>query len=133
MTKELTYKELSYLIDHEFTILDLLDKAPFLVAVSNTKGFIVRVNESWQKITGFTDAEISSKPFMSFLHPEDIERTLNHYYNGEHFFKDAKVTEGFENRYKCKKGGYAKLEWHSTGQNINGLNLSIAIFKGYEQ
>lgn len=40
---------------------------------------------------------------------------------------------GFTNRYRCKDGGYAKLEWYSTGENIKGHNLGFAIFKGYER
>ena len=125
-------KQLESIIEREFTILDLLDDACFLVAISDTKGYFVSVNKAWEKITGYTKDELCKKPWMYFLHHEDVQSSMKQYYEGELFSKGAKPTEAFKNRYKTKFDKYAKLEWYSTGQNINGLNLAIAIFKGYE-
>jgi PAS domain-containing protein len=129
----LNKQQLTNLIDREFTVLDLLDDACFLVAISDTKGYFVSVNKAWEKITGFTKNELCSKPWMYFLHKDDVQKSMKQYYEGELFRSNAEPTEGFSNRYKTKFDKCAKLEWYSTGQNINGLNLAIAIFKGYEQ
>ncbi len=48
-----------------------------------------------------------ARPFIDFVHPEDVERTA----------RAAKVAEpdtelaAFENRYRTKAGGWRWLEW----------------------
>lgn len=120
------------LVEREFTVLEILENAAFLMAVNDTKGYFVSVNKAWVDITGWTKDELCKKPWMYFLHPADVQKSMKQYYEGEMFNPEAKLFKGFENRYKTKDGKYAKLEWYSAGQNMNGMNLAIAIFRGYE-
>lgn len=129
---ELTYKELGDLIDREFAMLELFDNAPFFVVLTDDKGHFIKVNKQWVLETGYTERDMTDKPFIYYVHPDDVQRTLDAYYNSEHFDNNPPNVNGFINRYKRKDGSYVILEWHSTGKSIDGYNLSIAILKGYE-
>ena len=70
-----------------------------------------------EKTLGFTIAELQSKPFIEFVHPDDRERTLR---------QNREVRTGgralsFENRYLCKDGSYRWLLWNAApdfGQQV---------------
>jgi PAS domain S-box-containing protein len=72
-------------------------------------GLFRSLNPSWQRILGFTSAELLSKSRMEFIHPDDQARTAAEF---------ARVQEGesaiaFENRYRCKNGNYKWLLWNA--------------------
>lgn len=132
MTKQLTEEQIDAIFENEITLDDLMHTAPFLLAVLNNKGHLVRLNPLWEDVIGFSVEEIRNTPFIEFVHPEDRDRTMKAYMNGEIFNKELPAVGGFINRYKVKTGGWAILEWYSTGKNVKGHNLGFAIFRGYE-
>jgi PAS domain S-box-containing protein len=72
-------------------------------------GVFRSLNPSWERVLGFTTAELLSKPRMAFIHPDDQARTATAF---------ARVQEGesavaFENRYSCKNGDYKWLLWNA--------------------
>jgi PAS domain S-box-containing protein len=78
-----------------------------LLAIADLQGNFTRVNGSWERVLGWTESEITSKPWLAFVHPDDRERTLA---------QAAKQIEGaevitFENRYLCKDGSWRWLSW----------------------
>ena len=55
-------------LDRFFTLsLDLFCVATF-------DGYFVRVNPAWQRVLGFSEAELRATPFMDFVHPDDRAR-----------------------------------------------------------
>lgn len=71
---------------------------------------------------GFTRQELTSRPFIEFVHPDDRERTLQ---------QNATVKGGgqalaFENRYLCKDGSYRWLLWNATPDSNEHLIYSAA-------
>jgi two-component system, sensor histidine kinase and response regulator len=73
-------------------------------------GYFKRVNPSWQKVLGYSEAEMFSRPYMDFIHPDDRAAT------GE---AAGRLTDGheltyFENRYFHKDGTIRWLLWTST-------------------
>ncbi|MBE9061146.1 PAS domain S-box protein [cf. Phormidesmis sp. LEGE 11477] len=96
--------------------------SPDMHAVGNLDGYFTRVNPAWEKILGYTPAELTTRPYLSFVHPDDQEMT------------DAaatKLTSGedlieFENRYRCRDGSYRWLLWNVTNLLSEGRFYSVA-------
>ena len=129
----LNKKQLESLLDREFTVLDLLDEARFMVAIVDSKGYFVSLNRAWEERLGFTREQLTDTPFMYFLHSDDAQLSMKMYYESILFNKEAEMVDGFTNRYKTTEDGkFARLKWYSAGKSINGLDLAIAIFDGYE-
>ena len=91
--------------------LDLLfSNFPDLLVTADTAGHFVDVNPVWQKVFGFTAHELKAKPFLDFVHPDDVARTLQMYADQ----KEGAEAVAFVNRYRCKDGTYRWLEWNAT-------------------
>ena len=127
----LSEKDIDNILQTDISISELMDHSPLLIAVNDKMGYFRRVSKSWEDVTGFSRKELLGKPWSEFLHPDDLKKSMRQYLEGELFDKRAKQFHGFINRYKVKTGGWVELEWHSTGKNVSGLNLAIAIPRGY--
>src|SRR4051812_17695894 len=46
-----------------------------LLAVAGFDGYLKRVNPAWERISGYTTAELTARPYLDFIHPDDRERT----------------------------------------------------------
>ena len=129
----LTESQIDKIFDNELTLDDLFENSPILMSIADRNGHLVKLNKMWEMALGWSIKHLTSTPFMDFVHENDKEITLKAYTEGEIFNDDQMPVSGFVNRYLCKDGSYAKLEWYSTGKNVKGLNLGFAIFKGYER
>jgi len=92
-------------LDRFFTLcLDML-------AVAGFDGYFKRVNPAWERTLGWSEAELLSRPYMEFVHPDDREAT-----NVEARKLSAQGLEVlyFENRYFHKDGTLRWLMWTST-------------------
>jgi PAS domain S-box-containing protein len=72
-------------------------------------GFFKSLNPSWEKVLGFTTEELTAKPYLEFIHPEDRQATAAEASRLE----SPEVTFAFENRYLCKDGSYKWLSWNA--------------------
>lgn len=77
------------------------------LCVATTKGYFKRVNKAFTTILGYSEEELTSQPFMNFVHPEDIALTLKEIDN----LSKGVPTPCFENRYRTKSGGYRHFNW----------------------
>jgi PAS domain S-box-containing protein len=73
-------------------------------------GYFKRLNPAWERVLGFSRAELMARPFIEFVHPDDRERTLQQ----NKRVRSGDQAIGFENRYLCKDGSYRWLLWSST-------------------
>lgn len=80
-----------------------------LLCVANYDGYFTRINPAWGKTLGYTNEDLLSKPFLDFVHPEDLQATLTEMTN----LKKGASTINFTNRYLCKDGTYKWLNWIS--------------------
>ena len=92
-------------------------------------GYFKRLNPAWERVLGFSRAELMAKPFIEFVHPDDRERT--HAQNGR--VRGGGQARFFENRYVCRDGSYRWLLWNATPdheqQVIYGLARDITEIK----
>jgi diguanylate cyclase (GGDEF)-like protein/PAS domain S-box-containing protein len=81
-----------------------------LMVIANEEGHFVRVNPTFSQTLGYPAAELLARPFTDFIHPDDIQPTLDTY-AAQSAGNDV---VGFENRYRCKDGSYRWLWWRAT-------------------
>jgi two-component system sensor histidine kinase/response regulator len=92
-----------------------------LFCVATFDGFFVRLNPSWEKVLGFTEAEMRASPFMDFVHPDDKAATIA---------VMSDLTSGgqlpsFENRYRAKDGSYKWIHWTANPFPAQGLIYAV--------
>ncbi|MEO6797501.1 MAG: ATP-binding protein [Candidatus Dormibacter sp.] len=87
--------------DHIFTL------SADMFAVAGFDGIFRTVNPSWERVTGWSALELTSKPYIEFVHPDDRAATIA---EGGKLAEGAK-TISFRNRYQCQDGSYRWLEW----------------------
>ncbi|RPI16700.1 MAG: PAS domain S-box protein [Ignavibacteriae bacterium] len=93
-----------------------------MLSIVGIDGFFKKLNPAWEKNLGYTIDELMSKPYLEFVHPDDIEHTTqaaNKLAAGEDVF--------IENRYLAKNGKYRWLQW--TAASIPEIGLIYATAK----
>lgn len=83
-----------------------------LLCIANTDGYFLKLNPSWESILGYNIEELKNKKFLDFVHPDDLQNTLNAISS----LKDNQTILNFVNRYQCKDGTYKFIEWRSFPQ-----------------
>ena len=100
----------------------LFENAPDIIAIANNRGYFTKVNPAFCSLLGYTDKELTTKPFIDFLHPEDINPTLDEYTEN---ISGLRKATNFINRYKTKDGNYKWISWNSS-EIYEDENYSIA-------
>jgi PAS domain S-box-containing protein len=93
-----------------------------MLCVLGFNGYFKRLNPAWETTLGLSPEELMAKPFISFVHPDDRERTLG---------QNRDVRAGgrarlFENRYVCKDGSYKWLLWNARPDPDRQLIYAVA-------
>jgi PAS domain S-box-containing protein len=83
-----------------------------LLCIAGFDGYFRRVNPSWTRVLGWSEAELLSRPVVEFMHPDDRERTLA----ARAGLARGTPVQGLENRYLCKDGTYRWLAWQSVAE-----------------
>jgi rsbT co-antagonist protein RsbR len=78
-----------------------------LMATADTNGYFRHLNPAWEEVLGYSLEELKSRPFLDFVHPDDIERTNKEVAK---LFSGVEVFH-FENRYRRKDGSYCWMAW----------------------
>lgn len=90
-----------------------------IIASENT---FLKVNPATLKILGYSEQELLGKPFMAFVHPEDVENTLKEVDK----LKTGALTVNFENRFLCKDGSVKWLNWTTHPDIETGYLYAVA-------
>ncbi|HEY0741128.1 MAG TPA: PAS domain S-box protein [Chryseosolibacter sp.] len=78
-----------------------------LNVVIDERGRFKRVSDSWTSLLGWSKEELMQTSFIEFLHPDDVESTLE----AVQSLKGGQLVSQFENRYRCNDGSYRWLLW----------------------
>lgn len=85
------------------------DESKDMLCIAGTDGYFKRVNPAFTRTLGWAEVELLGRPFVDFVHPEDVDATIR---------ETARLASGvptisFTNRYQCKDGTYKHLHWTS--------------------
>ncbi|MEJ0084633.1 MAG: PAS domain S-box protein [Pseudomonadota bacterium] len=84
----------------------------FLV-ISSVDGYFKRVSSAVFDVLGWTPEEFTSRPYLDFVHPDDLPKTIQQV---ERQMKTGERVLHFENRYRHKDGSWRVLSWRSMPQ-----------------
>ncbi len=93
-----------------------------LLSIAGTDGYLKKVNPAFERTLGWSQKELLSRPFIDFVHPDDVTATLNELCK----LATGIPTISFENRYRCLDGTYRHLLWTSFPEKESGLLYSVA-------
>jgi PAS domain S-box-containing protein len=80
-----------------------------LLCIADFDGRFRRLSPAWERTLGWTAEELMARPFISFVHPDDRERTAD----AMKGLVAGLPVFNFENRYQCRDGSYRWLQWSS--------------------
>jgi PAS domain S-box-containing protein len=93
-----------------------------LICLAGEDGYFKEVNPAFHKVLGYSGEELLSRPFLEFVHPEDVPATLAEF---EHL-KQGRPSLSFMNRYRAADGSYRWLEWSAAPVPDRRLLFAIA-------
>jgi len=91
-----------------------------LLCIAGLEGNFIKVNKAWERILGYSIEELEKRNFLEFIHPEDIQATINAMTK----LGNKEDIINFVNRYRCSDGSYRYIEWKS--QNYEGLIYAVS-------
>lgn len=119
MSKKPTYKELKLRIQElENTLIrdahlkeeseSIYELSPDIIGFGNLDGYFTKINSSFIKKLGYLRNELLKKPFLTFVHDDDVERTKKALIDAQEGKRKIRI----ENRYRCKDGSYKWIDWY---------------------
>lgn len=79
-----------------------------LLCIADFQGRFLRVNPAFERTLGYQSGELTNRPFLDFVVPEDHDKTLKEF----HLLTETNTsTLDFENRYRRLDGSDLKLSW----------------------
>ena len=71
-----------------------------MLCVANLDGYFKRVNPVWERVLGWSESDLISRPYMDFIHPDDRDATRA----DRQQLSEGRELVYFENRYFHKDG-----------------------------
>ncbi len=98
------------------------NNASDLMGIAEPNGSFKSVNRAFVEALGYSEAELLTKPFIEFVHPDDRQATV------DEMQRQLRIgyTAAFENRYLCKDGSVRWLLWHATVNREEGVTYAVA-------
>jgi|SRR5579859_7536142 len=93
-----------------------------MLCIVSKNGNFESVNASFRRTLGWTPDDLTGRPFVDFIHPDDVGATLQ---------QMRKLGPGlpaisFRNRFQCSNGSYRFLLWTASLESETGLLFAIA-------
>jgi PAS domain S-box-containing protein len=93
------------------------------LTIASQDGYFKRVSPASRDLLGWTPEEFTDKPWLDFVHPDDVESTIREAQK----LKAGQRVLNFENRYRHKDGSWRVLSWRSTpeGNQMYGIARDV--------
>ncbi len=95
--------------------------SPDLMCIAGTDGHFRRVNGAFERVLGWTSAELLGRPFLHFVHPEDHDATVREISR----LASGIPTTSFESRFRCSDGTHKPLLWTAYPEEPAGLLYAV--------
>jgi len=94
-----------------------------LMLVVRFDGIVTSINPAWTSALGWTAHEVVGGTLVKFIHPDDLERTVE----AASMLERGTAVPRFDNRYRHKNGGYRWISWASVpgGGAINACGRDM--------
>jgi PAS domain S-box-containing protein len=103
-----------------------------MLAQANYEGMMSAVSPAWTRVLGWSEAELLSRPYATFMHPDDMGPTLA----GLARMGETRQPTRFENRIAAKGGGWKPIEWtvapEADGANFIAVGRDLTVVKTRE-
>jgi len=93
-----------------------------LLCIAEIDGSFKHVNAAWTNALGWSAQELTTRPWIEFVHPDDRGNTEQARVELRH----GCPIYHFENRYRTKDGQYRWLNWNSLAVPEDGLIYAVA-------
>ena len=78
------------------------------MCVAGTDGYFKRVNAAFARTLGYSPEQLTSRPYLDFVHPEDVGKTA---VEASTLATGGPSSVRFENRYRASDGSYRFISW----------------------
>ena len=100
---------------------DFFELSLDLLCIANFDGYFTRVNPAAQRTLGYTSAELVSRPFIEFIHPDDRLRSAEVFDT----LRLGRDVVQFENRNVCADGSVRWIQWSTRALPDEGLVYAV--------
>jgi len=98
------------------------DLALDLMIIAGFDGYYKRVNPAFVRTIGYSLRELMSRPFIEFIHPDDVQRTLDEF---AELLAGGSDLIGFEARFRCADGSVRWFQWNTSTVPERGIIYGV--------
>jgi PAS domain S-box-containing protein len=100
----------------------LFDLALDMFCVFGFDGVFRRVNPAFERTLGFSAQDLTSRPFIEFVHPNDKAATMA---VADYAYTTGEPVFGFENRFATRDGSWRWISWDATTVLLDKIVYSV--------
>ena len=108
-----------------------------LMLIARLDGTVQAVNPAWHDRLGWQDTELVGVPFIDFVHPEDVPRSID----ANRRLADGGTLQQFENRWRHRDGRWRVIAWtavpeggfvHAVGRDVTDARAAAEALREAE-
>ena len=88
-----------------------------MLGIADSKGHLLQVNPAWERVLGYSQAELHSTSGIDLVHPEERAALVQHVED----MRRTGAPAAMEARFRCKDGSYRWLGWTAAMFNAEDL------------
>jgi PAS domain S-box-containing protein len=93
----------------DYELAQFFDFSRDLFCIAGFDGYYKLVNASFERVLGYSREELMSRPFIEFVHPDDVERV----HDALTDLAAGEDVSGVEFRLVCADGSVRRFEWNT--------------------
>ncbi|MFO7589061.1 MAG: HAMP domain-containing protein [Gemmatimonadota bacterium] len=93
-----------------------------LLCIAGTDAYFKRTNPAFTQALGWTEEQLTSRPFLDLVHPEDVDATQAEIDK----LAEGHPTISFVNRFRCADGSWKYLRWNTYPEPETGRLYAVA-------